>query len=110
MRACKEPFCASLLYGITHALAHACACESSVIVARDQALDTMCVPPPPRENWIQEEPENRELEEVPIETIEAQIRRLQRVLADRDAVVAARRRRLEEIRREAREAAAGAQN
>ena len=70
----------------------------------------MCVPPPPRENWIQEESENRELEEVPIETIEAQIRRLQRVLADRDAVVAARRRRLEEIRREAREAAAGAQN
>ena len=70
----------------------------------------MCVPPPPRENWIQEESENRELEEVPIESIEAQIRRLQRVLADRDAVVAARRRRLEEIRREAREAAAGAQN
>ena len=70
----------------------------------------MCVPPPPKENWIQEESENHELEEVPIETIEAQIRRLQRVLADRDAVVAARRRRLEEIRREAREAAAGAQN
>ena len=70
----------------------------------------MCVPPPPKENWIPEEPENRELEEVPIESIEAQIRRLQRVLADRDAVVAARRRRLEEIRREAREAAAGAQN
>ena len=59
----------------------------------------MCVPPPPQYNWILDMPENRRLAHIETEVLEAQ-----------EAVVAARRRRRDELAREAREAAEGAQN
>lgn len=70
----------------------------------------MCVPPPPQYNWILDMPENRRLAHIETELLEAEARRLQAVLEAQEAVVAARRRRRDELAREAREAAEGAQN
>ena len=55
-------------------------------------------------------PENRRLAHIETEVLEAEARRLQAVLEAQEAVVAARRRRRDELAREAREAAEGAQN